>query len=376
MKRLPQLDGLRGAAALAVVIAHYFGEVDHGARALSFGWLGVGVFFALSGYLIGSIILEGHGRPGFLQQFYFRRAVRIIPIYLVVVLGALLAIGILRRHAWATPAFGLPTYLTFTQNFSVAFQRVGNAWLLPTWTLAVEEQFYILLPLLIMVLPSRALIWVLAGIMLAAVAFRLAVFDSNNLAAMVLLPAKADLLLGGVIAAWLQRRVDLTRYLLALRVIPLVTVWALLAVSLADPSKRLFTIASPLLLGLGAPSFILAIVLGAPEAKRFEVPWLGFFGTISYALYLVHQPINGLLQGLLLGGKPDVAPLPALLVTAVAMVLSIAVAYGSWVLLERPLLGWARRSSRLRSSDPGEPPRIAMGGAAVGGIPVLRTDAD
>ena len=84
-KRIPELDGLRGVAALAVVVAHYLGEVPHGFAALMIGWYGVDLFFVLSGFLMGSIILNHHTEPRFLTSFYRRRAARIIPIYFVVV---------------------------------------------------------------------------------------------------------------------------------------------------------------------------------------------------------------------------------------------------------------------------------------------------
>src|SRR5262249_42277957 len=70
--RVPELDGARGVAVLAVIIAHYFGEVRHGFAALTFGWVGVDLFFVLSGFLIGSIILERKDSPNFLSVFYTR----------------------------------------------------------------------------------------------------------------------------------------------------------------------------------------------------------------------------------------------------------------------------------------------------------------
>ena len=364
MRHVASLDGLRGTAALSVVVAHYFGEVPHGTTALSLGWIGVGVFFALSGYLIGSIILDGMSKPGFLQKFYVRRCIRIVPIYLVTVLATLLALRLCQGRVWATPAFGLLTYLSFTQNIAIALHGVGSLWLLPTWTLAVEEQFYLLLPLLIVVVPSRRLIEVLILLVAAAVAFRIGVFSVNKMAALSLMPARADMLLSGVIAAGLQRRIDLSRHLLALRVTPLAAACLLGMVCLID-RDRLLTIAGPLLLGVGASSFILALALGAPEGQRFSGRHIAAFGRISYSLYLVYQPVNGLLHGLILGRAPDVGTPAQLVLTVGALVVSVALARTSWRYFEAPLLSWAKANETApkvaRTSQRSTPLSAALG---------------
>ncbi|HEY1638009.1 MAG TPA: acyltransferase, partial [Rhizomicrobium sp.] len=88
-RRVPELDGLRGAASIMVVISHYFGEVAHGISATTFGWIGVNMFFVLSGYLIGKLILEKKDCANFFEVFYVRRFLRIIPVYMVTLIGVL-----------------------------------------------------------------------------------------------------------------------------------------------------------------------------------------------------------------------------------------------------------------------------------------------
>ena len=78
--RIAELDGLRGVAALSVVVAHYLGEVPHGFSFLMLGWYGVSFFFVLSGFLMGTIILKHHAEPKFLRALYLRRAARISPV--------------------------------------------------------------------------------------------------------------------------------------------------------------------------------------------------------------------------------------------------------------------------------------------------------
>lgn len=157
--RVSEFDGARGLAVLAVVIAHYFGEVEHGFTTLRIlGPIGVNLFFVLSGFLIGSIILERVDSQNFFRVFYARRALRILPVYFLVVATTLTLIWLL-NVPWAASTLPAWSYFTFTQNFFMAVRGdVGTRWLTPTWTLAVEEQFYLLIPLLIFLLPAKAIL--------------------------------------------------------------------------------------------------------------------------------------------------------------------------------------------------------------------------
>lgn len=349
-KRIPELDGLRGLAVLFVLIAHYFGETPHGLNALTWGWIGVGLFFTLSGYLIGTIILDGHDKPGFVLTFYKQRAARILPAYAVWVTTVLIVSASLAGYPWVDRPLPWIAYATFTQNFAIATAVEGGSWLLPTWTLAVEQQFYLLIPLLIMVTPRRKLLTIMVALWLSAILFRLVVYDLNKLAALTLLPSRADLLLSGVIAAMIDRRFALGRHLLALRLTPLIATLLLLAVSLADKGRTL-SIVSPALLGIGGGGLILCLVHHAPEASRFRSPTLYFFGQISYALYLIHQPVSGLLHGFLLGSRPDIATPLQWAVSLLAAAVSIGLAHLSWRFIEEPVLRFAKDQRTSRSSD-------------------------
>jgi peptidoglycan/LPS O-acetylase OafA/YrhL len=358
-KRIVELDGLRGFAALMVVVSHYVGEPAHGIRAVALGWLGVNIFFVLSGFLIGSIILEQHAQPGFFKRFYLKRAARIVPVYFVVFVLAIFAAGATTGHVWSDHPFSPFVYGSFTTNFFMSFSGAdGGTWLKPTWTLAVEEQFYLLLPLLIVFTPRRFLVWVLGALWLGAIGFRIAFAGGNPIAALSLLPCRMDLLLSGVLIALAQRRFDLSRYRMALRIAPLAAAIGLLLVAALTPA-RYFTLFSGSITSIGIAGFLLAIMHGAPEGARFRAPWLRYFGQISYALYLVHQPVSGLLHGLLLNGAPDVATPAQIAVTILSAGVSVALAAASWRWLESPILGWAGRSVKTRKE-----PRLEVQGAA------------
>ncbi len=358
VKRIPELDGLRGLVALLVVASHYGGEVKHGVSALLLGWLGVDLFFVLSGFLMGSIILSRHTEPGFLKSFYLRRAARIIPIYFVVFCATFLIAELTRDRSWADQPFALPVYLLFLTNFAQSIWGGGGEWLKPAWTLAVEEQFYLVLPLVIMWVRKNYLVHVLLGLCVAAVAIRCAFSNINPLAALTLLPSRMDLLLGGVILAYAWRRFDLARYLLVFRIVPLAALVSLLVISVVASDKNLFLILSPTLAGLGIASLLLAVLLGAPEGRRYRSPVLMSVGRISYGLYLVHQPISGLLHGVILDSVPDVGSLPQIGVTLLAFATSVAVAAASWKWLEQLILNLVPSSSR---DNVGYPPGRELG---------------
>ncbi len=142
--RVIELDGTAGRACLLVVMGHYFGEVEHGFRFLRLEWIGVDLFFCLSGYLIGGILLDTCGTPANLATFYTRRAFRIFPIYYLVVTLVLLALLWFPQFRGAAYPPGL--LFGYAQNFAMSFTGAETSkWLMPTWTLCVEEH-HLLLP--------------------------------------------------------------------------------------------------------------------------------------------------------------------------------------------------------------------------------------
>jgi len=340
-KRIVELDGIRGTAALAVVVAHYFGEVEHGARGLAFGWVGVDVFFVLSGFLIGSIIFQQHEHPNFFKSFYLRRAARIIPVYAIVCVLTLIAASLTADHVWSDHPFGGRVYALFGTNVAMTAWGGGGMWLKPTWTLDVEEQFYLVLPLLIYFTPRQWLPTILAMLWTSALVLRTVLTPVNEMAALTLLPCRSDLLLSGVAIALLNRECDLSRSVFALRVGALAAL-ASICLGVVVWSTSILSTWGESLVGVWIAAFLLAVINGAPEARHFRSPALRWFGSISYTLYLGHQPVAGVLHGVLLGGAPDVGNVAQVSVTLLATALSIGVAAASWKWLEAPILSLAR----------------------------------
>lgn len=352
-RRIVALDGLRGLMTLLVILSHYFGELPNGIKAAMSGWVAVNMFFVLSGLLIGKLILDKQHHGNFFTVFYARRILRLLPAYVLTVVLLDAAIRSI-PHDWvdADTVFPLASYLTFTQGFwFVSTGTIGAHWLAPTWTLAVEEHFYMLVPAAIVFTPRRFLVPLLVGAGLAALLLRVAVYGfgfANPMVALVLIVGRADILVCGVLAAILLRREDVpwARLMPWLRGAPIVLLLA--SAGLKVVSDAAFDILSPLLVALGCAAFLLAIVQGAPEAARFHSRVLRFFGDNGYCLYLTHLPVLGLAHGLILGTRPDLATLPQLGVTLLALPVCILVGWGMTALIEEPLTTYARRRFRWR----------------------------
>src|SRR5947209_8320002 len=147
MRRVKELDALRGIAALVVVLGH-IGAL-HGSFKVPYSWTAVDLFFVLSGFLITSILLRHEPTGPFFASFYARRGLRIWPIYYL----SLLALAAI--NPWLPTPYaldGMPQFLTYTQTSFMYWTndvRPGLHALDHTWTLAIEEQFYLIWPALV-----------------------------------------------------------------------------------------------------------------------------------------------------------------------------------------------------------------------------------
>jgi peptidoglycan/LPS O-acetylase OafA/YrhL len=346
-RRIPALDGLRGLAGLFVLFSHYFGEVNHGMHAAMVGWMGVDIFFVLSGYLIGKMILEKRECSNFFEVFYVRRALRIIPAYLTTLFIVSLLINVL-PPAIADADYRLPlwSYFTFLQVIPmVTTNSIGAHWLSPTWTLAVEEHFYLLIPAIMVFTPRRHIATVLLAGVPIAVFLRVLAFQYHvwsDMTALVILPFRADLLICGLLAAVAIKNETIAwdRILRYVRALPLTALVAtLVTISI---SNAVFETYGPLLVGIASASYILCLVLDAPEARHFKAKWLRWVGDNTYCIYLTHMTVLGLMHAAFLGTRPDIKSLPQFLVTAASVPVAILVGAGMTKLIEEPLTRYGR----------------------------------
>jgi peptidoglycan/LPS O-acetylase OafA/YrhL len=358
-RRIFELDGLRGLMTIMVILSHYFGELRHGLRIAMVGWIAVDMFFVLSGFLIGRLILERQYHANFFSVFYIRRFCRTIPPYVVTILVVVLLNRLMPAWTDAETQFPLWSYLTFVQGgFMVVTHSIGEHWLAPTWTLAVEEHFYLLVPSLIVFSPRRWLVPELILIAVGAVILRMAVIwgGHSQMLIFALLPGRADILVCGLLAAVAihAKGINWAGLIPALRILPLVALVACLLLKIAA-SDEIFGTFSPLVIAVGCAAYLLGIVHGVPEARRFKSKVLQFFGNNGYCLYLTHLPILGLAHWLILGSKPDLATPAQWLVTLAALPVCVLVGWGMTKLIEEPLTEYGRswRWSPRSASSPG-----------------------
>ncbi len=362
-RRIPELDGLRGLAIALVLVTHWFnGPLQVSPHnplawlraATNLSWSGVELFFVLSGFLIGGILMDARDSENYFQVFYIRRLCRILPVYFV-----FLMLWALCYHLLGTPhrevvegyfASPLPwySYVTFTSNFWMACSNVFGAGALGiTWSLCVEEQFYLTLPLVIRFV-GRRLPYILLGAAVAAPLLRIAWlirYPSSRLALYVLLPARMDSLLLGVLVAYLLRRRQTAIFLRDHRRW-VWWLWVILLGALGALTTKPFIMATPMVtVGYDCLSLFyattLTLVLIDPRSwlgKMMRRNWLMSLGTIAYAVYLIHETVYALCMAFLRGHSAELSNLGDLAVTLLALALVIGIAKISWRFFERPFV--------------------------------------
>jgi peptidoglycan/LPS O-acetylase OafA/YrhL len=356
--RMMQLDALRAFAVLAVVTEHYGGRTLNSLIPISAGYIGVGLFFVLSGFLITSLLLTtfeayGNQRGTALRNFYARRMLRLAPPFYLV-LFALVIIGL------EPIASSWPWHAAYLTNVWVAMGNPSNVF----WSLAVEEQFYLLWPVLLLAAGRGGALKLAVAIILAGVAFRIGwvLAGFNTRAAIYLLFANFILLgigsLVGVIShrdgkpfqfGWFTPRVERLFGAAALVCFALAVVaWLFYG---TQGLLRFLTL--DLLVGISFAWVIVKSAVGwrGVMGAVMTQPALLYLGKISYMVYLTHNFVPRVYEHYL-GTLAD-WQLLALSVPTVLIICAL-----SWRFVERPLLA-------LKPRFPEAPePKRAAGAAA------------
>jgi peptidoglycan/LPS O-acetylase OafA/YrhL len=374
---VPALDGVRGLAIALVLLCHVVWDftppayVERGlVEVARVGWIGVDLFFVLSGFLITGILLDAKGAPNYFRNFYVRRTLRIFPLYYVILIGVFVVAPLVagaRDEQWFTSIVDQQGWFwSYTSNVLLAitgqWDQVGV--LGHFWSLAVEEQFYLIWPAVVLLLSPRQLRKACGVILVAALGLRviIALGPSPGLGAFTLMPARADTLaIGAWLAAALRTgvRLDTIR-----RYAPWVLGLAFIAVAVLFVRYRRLSEADFLTMTLGFSSLglgfgaLLTLGLDVPQrstplGRFFRSRSLRVLGKYSYAMYCFHPLIQEALGagGIHGGNLPIVggSVLPSLLAYgALVLVLTFGVSYATWNLLEKHFLRLKDRFATVR----------------------------
>jgi peptidoglycan/LPS O-acetylase OafA/YrhL len=336
----PALDGLRGLAILLVVFYHNFGFINYS----FFGWIGVDLFFVLSGYLITDILLKTVKSPGYLRNFFARRVLRIFPLYY---LSLILFLVILPHFTIFKPK--LQFYVdhqwwlwTYLQNWLFAFNTpTTTRFLNHFWSLAVEEQFYLVWPFLILLIRKpKYLLWLMLVILLSVMLFRSLVWinkvESLSYTSLYTFTRIDGICIGCMVALLQRINADFLKKNTAIIVIA----FAILNFIFYFLNRENDF---PYLAFLGYTTLAALIGMLVNEVVHGEAKILNFIftnfilrflGRISYGFYIFHWPVYLVLYPLLMrtiqSSSSSINQIVAALIATVAAVLVSVISYYSF----------------------------------------------
>lgn len=333
IKKIDQLDSLRAIAAFAVIIYHFLPEYKLGT--FSFGWIGVDVFFVLSGYLISAILLEQKTIIGdkllIIKNFIIKRALRLFPIYYLFISFFLFLMLCFSMYFWSH-GDGI-YYYTYTQNILFFKEGMKGVQLNHLWTLAVEEQFYLFWPWLILFIPNKRLIYILLIIIPLALFFKS--FSDIRGLRMLTVSHFDTLGSGALIALLLKEKAE--QFILFVNRIKALTIFTSLALLIIGTLSSL----PPFLTLVLVLALSISLLIGCYYnfngifGKILNTSQLKYLGMISYGLYLYHKPIPYFIK--LFNIKMQIHANNFILFT-ISIILTIIIAHLSYNLLEKRFL--------------------------------------
>jgi len=325
------------------------------AQIFRLGWTGVDLFFVLSGFLIGGILLDARESPNYFRAFYVRRVHRILPVYYAWIGLFAIAGSVVAQRGLASdssgPVISVPVivYYLFLQNLVFTpLSRFTTWWMSQTWSLAVEEQFYLVSPFLIRYLSRRRLTQVLLVCIIVAPILRAIVYSAKPgilSPQYVLMPCRADALAIGMLLAivwrsnaktWTAERARLASISLA------VLIAGALAMTKWMPGPRnRFEAAYQYSWIAAMYALMMMVALVKNEgivARVARWAFLRAWGRISYCVYLTHTGILWLCHRILLHSLPRITDWPGVATTALALAITVGIAQISWKYFEKPLI--------------------------------------
>ncbi|QKZ15755.1 acyltransferase [Spirosoma sp. KUDC1026] len=342
---MPQLDALRTFAVLLVIIYHWF-PTGEGINRLPNGTIGVMIFFVLSGFLITRILLNnrnqinaGNGSLGITyRNFFVRRALRIFPLYYLVITAVLVLIP------QASDIDDHPLYY-YLYGYNILLSQTGN-WsdvLSPFWTLGVEEQLYLVWPWIVLLTPRAYFRWVLVAMVAVGVLFRGYGYSQGQLDG-VLAPASFDAFgLGALWAYMVTEQTDaLPRFLQRLSVSSVLAFVGFVSLSLLPGDHILVVLFQRLMISVLSLFLVARASVGVQGlgGKILNNSGLQYIGRISYGIYVFHMLVPGYIVPLLfrLTNRLGVSiTLDYWSHRLFSLVVLLALASVSWYAFEKPI---------------------------------------
>lgn len=364
--RIKELDGLRGIAVVLVMALHlfkraaYFTEhpvLETFTTFTTVGWVGVDIFFTLSGFLITSILLKSKTDEHYFRNFYVRRVLRIFPLYYASLAFVLLFAPKVEPEFKEQLGMALPIMLLYQQNWALLFKDFHiTQYLGTTWSLAIEEQFYLIWPFIVYKLDREKLVKFSMGYIVVSIIARILgtllwtnVGEATTFFYYTSFARFEEMLFGGSLAVFLTydgSQDKIRRYSIPLFVASLALFIGLSLLSLPGlPHPDYASV--PLTLG-GYPAAalftvgLIGVFISYPPQnilrRIFGNPILTFLGQYSYSMYLFHMPAALILLDVfwhseLRGWKPFI------LYPVTTYIVTVIIALITWNVLEKHILG-------------------------------------
>jgi peptidoglycan/LPS O-acetylase OafA/YrhL len=368
-ERIPALDGLRGVAVSLVLAVHFVRSPEVGGwsivgRIASSGWIGVDLFFVLSGFLITGILLDSRGDRNYFRSFYTRRALRILPLYYGFIAFVLMLPRLSALAQWLGASY-LADHQVWFWSYTVNWLFVGEATHgLATgadqgfgvlWSLAIEEQFYLVWPLVVALVPRRRILATVGVLALGCVLLRFAL-ALRGVPVAALYGAtltRLDGLCVGAALAVLQRDGGFSRWWRSWAFAVCGCALALAAatpfiVRSSHPNALLFSaVEFPIAMGFGA-LLMMSVATSESMGAILSLRPLRTLGKYSYAIYVLQAPVQHIMVGA--GARPEqIGYLPFMLV---GVSITLGLAFVSWHLWEVHFLKLRRFGPTLLRTEP------------------------
>ena len=364
-ERFDELDGMRGFATILVISYHIFKRADyfttnailHFFTSLTlYGWYALDTFYVLSGFLIAMILLRTKGETHYYKNFYVRRSLRVFPLYYFTLALILFLMPLLDSDYVAEIPRALPFYLFYLQNLFHFLSNVqGTTYLSVTWSLAIEEQFYLLFPFLVYYTRKETLAKICGGIIVLSILLRvLAAFFWTDVAQMTnfffynTFTRFEEIAFGVLIAVaftypkWKSKlsRISLPVFLISYPA--LLIIEAVTSTDIPHPaySNVPLTVVGYTLASVFAAALIVTLTTRSETSlirRIFRNKILVFWGNRSYSIYLFHMPVGLILLDYLWRSGQRGWHIYVIYI-GLTFGITILISILTWRLLEKPML--------------------------------------